>query len=74
MKYLSLITILLFATTTFAQDSEHSDHYSCGITEQTEALFNAFLGVCIIGLINYLIESYIRQFNHLLFLLVGIGY
>ena len=42
MKYLSFIAILLFATSSFAQDSDHSDHYSCGITEQTEALFNAF--------------------------------
>ncbi|NEN23877.1 T9SS type A sorting domain-containing protein [Cryomorpha ignava] len=44
MKYLSFIAILLFANSSFAQDSDHSDHYSCGITEQTEAFFNAYPG------------------------------
>lgn len=42
MKYLSLIVIFLFVNNAFAQDPDHSDHYSCGITDQTEALFNAF--------------------------------
>lgn len=46
MKYLSFIAVLLFFNNLIAQDAgsqpDHPDHFSCGITEQTEAFFNAF--------------------------------